>query len=115
MLMLEEAITNTLFSLNNMANTKAISIWKPHAGKMPINTPKPTDAALRSLRPGIDGLVLQFGHHRGTFLPQVWEQLPTPEAFLANLKRKAGLPPDLWDAQMKLSRYTVSKWREQDS
>jgi AmmeMemoRadiSam system protein B/AmmeMemoRadiSam system protein A len=72
------------------------------------------EAILRRLQPGIDGLVLEFGHHRSTFLPQVWEQLPTPEAFLLNLKRKAGLPPDFWDPQMKLARYTVSKWREQD-
>lgn len=71
-------------------------------------------AVLRSLRPGIDGLVLEFGRHRGTFLPQVWEQLAAPEAFLVNLKRKAGLPPDFWEPELKLSRYTVAKWREQD-
>ena len=69
---------------------------------------------LERLRPGIDGLVLEFGHHRGTFLPQVWEQLPEPASFLMNLKRKAGLPPDFWEPEMRLSRYTVSKWREQD-
>ena len=69
---------------------------------------------LRDLRPGVDGVLLEFGHHRGTFLPQVWEQLPAPEAFLMNLKRKAGLPPDFWEPGLKLSRYTVAKWREQD-
>jgi AmmeMemoRadiSam system protein A len=69
---------------------------------------------VRSLRPGIDGLMLEFGHHRGTFLPQVWEQLPEPAAFLLNLKRKAGLPPDFWEPGLRLSRYTVTKWREQD-
>ena len=71
-------------------------------------------AVLRDLRPGIDGLVLEFGRHRSTFLPQVWEQLSTPVAFLTNLKRKAGLPPDFWEPELKLSRYTVAKWREQD-
>ena len=71
-------------------------------------------AVLRSLRPGIDGVVLEFGRHRSTFLPQVWEQLATPEAFLTNLKRKAGLPPDFWEPELRLSRYTVAKWREQD-
>ncbi|MCC7079369.1 MAG: AmmeMemoRadiSam system protein A [Burkholderiales bacterium] len=69
---------------------------------------------LARLRPGVDGLVLEFGHHRGTFLPQVWEQLPEPASFLLNLKRKAGLPPDFWEPGMRLSRYTVIKWREQD-
>jgi len=69
---------------------------------------------LKCLRPGIDGLVLEFGHHRSTFLPQVWEQIPEPAQFLINLRRKAGLPPDFWEDGMKVSRYTVAKWREQD-
>lgn len=66
------------------------------------------------LRPGVDGVVFEYGHFRSTFLPQVWEQLPDPELFLANLKRKAGLPPDFWHKAVKLSRYTVRKWRERD-
>jgi AmmeMemoRadiSam system protein B/AmmeMemoRadiSam system protein A len=68
----------------------------------------------RVLRPGVDGLVLEYGHHRSTFLPQVWEQIPDPAQFLVSLRRKAGLPPDFWEADLKLSRYTVAKWREQD-
>jgi len=70
------------------------------------------DDALAQLRPGEDGVVLEFGHHRGTFLPQVWENLPSPAAFLSELKRKAGLSPDFWDDNVRLSRYTVSKWAE---
>jgi AmmeMemoRadiSam system protein B/AmmeMemoRadiSam system protein A len=67
---------------------------------------------LGKLRPGADGLVLQHGQRRGTFLPQVWETLPTPESFLGELKRKAGLPRDFWDAGMRVSRYRVEKWAE---
>jgi AmmeMemoRadiSam system protein B/AmmeMemoRadiSam system protein A len=70
------------------------------------------DDALAQLRPGEDGVVLEFGPHRGTFLPQVWENLPSPAAFLGELKRKAGLAPDFWDADVRLSRYTVAKWAE---
>lgn len=70
--------------------------------------------ALRQLRAGVDGLVFQYGHHTSTFLPQVWENLREPSEFLAHLKYKAGLPPDFWDGEVKLSRYTVSKWRESD-
>ena len=33
---------------------------------------------LRQIRPGIDGLILEEGIYRGTFLPSVWEQLPDP-------------------------------------
>lgn len=69
---------------------------------------------LRTLRPGVDGLVLEYGHHRSTFLPQVWEQIPNPSEFLVNLRRKAGLPPDFWEPGLKIARYTVVKWREQD-
>lgn len=68
--------------------------------------------ALAQLRPGVDGVVFQCGHYRSTFLPQVWEQLPTPREFMAHLKRKAGLPADFWSAEVKLYRYTVEKWKE---
>jgi hypothetical protein len=69
--------------------------------------------ALASLRPGVDGVVFEYRHFRSTFLPQVWEQLPEPAEFLAYLKRKAGLPADFWAEDVRLSRYTVSKWKEQ--
>jgi hypothetical protein len=67
---------------------------------------------LERLRPGQDGLLLEFRQARGTFLPQVWEQLPEPADFLAQLKRKAGLPADFWHAEIRLGRYGVSKWQE---
>jgi AmmeMemoRadiSam system protein A len=66
--------------------------------------------ALAQLRPGVDGIVFEYGYHHSTFLPQVWEDLPDPAEFLGHLKRKAGLPPDFWEPGMKLSRYTVSMW-----
>jgi hypothetical protein len=71
--------------------------------------------ALAILRPGIDGVVFEYGHFRSTFLPQVWEQLPEPAEFLAHLKRKAGLSMDFWSESVRLSRYTVSKWKEMGS
>lgn len=33
---------------------------------------------------------------------------------MAHLKHKAGLSPEFWDEELKLYRYTVSKWREKD-
>jgi AmmeMemoRadiSam system protein A len=68
--------------------------------------------ALKQLRPGIDGLILDCGNHRATFLPQVWESLPTPRLFLQNLKLKAGLPANFWSPNLRLSRYGVQKWKE---
>jgi AmmeMemoRadiSam system protein A len=70
--------------------------------------------ALAQLRPGIDGVVLEFDRYRSTFLPQVWEQLPKVSEFMAHLKHKAGLPVDFWASGMRLSRYTLSKWKESE-
>lgn len=68
--------------------------------------------ALSQLQPGVDGVVLQYGHNRGTFLPQVWESLPDPRRFLEELKRKAGLSPEFWSDDVRLLRYHVDKWAE---
>lgn len=68
--------------------------------------------ALAQMRPGVDGVIFEYGRYRSTFLPQVWEHFPQPREFLAMLKRKAGLPEDFWTEDVKLSRYTVEKWSE---
>ena len=59
------------------------------------------------VRPGVDGLVLQDGPCRGTFLPAVWESLPDPRQFVRELKHKAGLPGDHWSPDVRIWRYTV--------
>jgi hypothetical protein len=67
---------------------------------------------LAQLHPGVDGIILEWGMHRATFLPQVWEDLPQPKRFLEHLKNKAGLADDFWSDDIKLSRYTVQKFSE---
>jgi hypothetical protein len=67
-------------------------------------------AALRQLRPGVDGLILQWRGRRATFLPQVWQQLPRAADFVAALKRKAGLSEAFWHAELQLARYAVRKF-----
>lgn len=67
---------------------------------------------LAQLRPGVDGIVFQYGRHRSTFLPQVWESLPEPQQFMQQLKRKAGLPPNFWHEEVSIARYEVTKWKE---
>ena len=75
------------------------------------NVPVATEAeALAMLRPGTDGIVLQYGALGATFLPQVWESLPDPLEFLEQLRRKAGLPGRFWHPDMKVWRYTVEKF-----
>lgn len=62
---------------------------------------------LSQIRPGIDGLILQEGFRRGTFLPSVWDELSAKELFWAHLKLKAGLPADYWSGTLKVFRYTT--------
>lgn len=70
--------------------------------------------ALAQMRPHVDGIILEYRGHRSTFLPQVWETLARPRDFLTMLRRKARLPDDFWAEDIKLSRYSVTKWREKD-
>ncbi len=64
---------------------------------------------LRQLQPGKDGLILQAEHHKATFLPAVWDQLPEAEEFLNHLKRKAGLNAYAWPEGIQAFRYkTIS-------
>jgi AmmeMemoRadiSam system protein A len=79
----------------------------------PMNVRDEADA-LAQLRPDVDGVIFEYGRYQSTFLPQVWENLPLPREFLGQLKRKAGLPDDFWAKEVKLSRYSVTKWREKD-
>lgn len=64
------------------------------------------------LRPGIDGVILEEGVHRATFLPAVWETLPEKEDFLLHLKRKAGLPDNYWSPTVRVSLYQAIKCSE---
>lgn len=67
---------------------------------------------LAQLHPGQDGVILEYGHSRATYLPQVWAQLPEPADFISNLKEKAGLPADFWSDDIRISRYSVRKYSE---
>jgi AmmeMemoRadiSam system protein B/AmmeMemoRadiSam system protein A len=80
-----------------------------------LSAPKPirfTDEAdlLRQIRAGEDGLILEAGGRRATFLPQVWQGVPDKRAFLGQLLRKAGLPADTRLEACTISRYRVMKF-----
>jgi AmmeMemoRadiSam system protein B/AmmeMemoRadiSam system protein A len=82
-----------------------------------LSTPKPLRFAdeadlLAQIVAGEDGLILEADGRRGTFLPQVWEDLADKRVFLAHLLKKAGLPPHTRLARCKVSRYRVHKWKE---
>lgn len=68
---------------------------------------------LAALRPSLDGLTLECGSNRATFLPQVWERCPEPRRFVEALKRKAGLPEDFWSDEIRFFRYSVTAFEEE--
>jgi AmmeMemoRadiSam system protein A len=74
-------------------------------GKPELMSFESEEDLLQQIRPNIDGLIIEHGYNRGTFLPSVWEQLPDKKEFLNHLKMKAGLPKDWWDNAVKISRY----------
>lgn len=65
---------------------------------------------LRKLTPEVDGVIYDDGTHRATFLPQVWQQLPSPKEFMDKLKQKAGLGPGHSRPGAKIYRYQVEKF-----
>lgn len=80
-----------------------------------LSEPEPLTVAdepdlLRVLRPQIDGLVLQAGGRRATFLPSVWEQLPHARDFLRHLKLKAGWAAAAWPPDLRIWRYTTEEF-----
>ena len=66
----------------------------------------------RKIVPQKDGLILKYGHYQGTFLPQVWEQLPSVEQFLEHLSYKAGANPTIYSHHPDIYRYLVEHIKE---
>lgn len=71
------------------------------------------DDLLTKLQPGIDGVIIKKGYASATFLPQVWEQLPQAEDFLAQLCLKAGLAAEQWrNGDLTVRIYQVQYFEE---
>lgn len=77
----------------------------------PLQFSSETDL-LSQLRPHQDGLILHEGAHHATFLPSVWDSLPSPKAFLGQLKRKAGLRDDYWSDSLVFFRYSTESFSD---
>ena len=67
------------------------------------------DELLQQLRPDIDGLIISAHGKRATYLPSVWEMLPSATDFLTELKQKAGLPSDAVEG-LQAWRYTTQSF-----
>jgi MEMO1 family protein len=72
--------------------------------------PGERDALIGALRPGLDGLLIEAGERRGTFLPSVWESLGGPDEFVSALAAKAGLVEGAWPAGLRAFRYTTDEF-----
>jgi len=73
------------------------------------------DDLCRKLRPGVDGVVIERGWQRATFLPQVWEKLGDERQFLQRLCLKAGLTPQAYaSGDLDVYTYQVEKFREEE-
>jgi AmmeMemoRadiSam system protein A len=84
-----------------------------------LSSPQPLsyngpDDLIAKLRPGVDGVVIERGWNRATFLPQVWEKLPAPHEFLEHLCLKAYLPSDSYHRpDLHVYTYQVEKFEEE--
>ncbi len=66
-----------------------------------LSIPRPlsfssSEDLLKKLRPNVDGVIIKQGRRQATFLPQVWENMPSSQEFLEHLCLKAGLSDDCW-------------------
>jgi AmmeMemoRadiSam system protein A len=87
-----------------------ISVLTP---PLPLAYDTPDDLLTR-VRPNIDGVFLQHGYHRATYLPQVWENIADPVQFFTMLTRKMGLPGDSWRTlPMKVYTYQSISFEEE--
>ncbi|MDA7817109.1 AmmeMemoRadiSam system protein A [Sulfurimonas sp.] len=68
---------------------------------------KDFDDLCSKVKPNIDGLILEHDIYKGTFLPQVWEQLQTPKLFLEHLSLKAGSFLSIYEEHPTIYRYSV--------
>lgn len=76
----------------------------------PINYETIADLKTKVI-PYADGIIVQKGGRKATFLPQVWEQLPTFELFFSHLCQKAGLGAECLQSHPEVWRYRVEKVR----
>jgi len=64
------------------------------------------------ITPYEDGIILELGYKKATFLPQVWEQLPSFEQFFSHLCQKAGLGSECLEKHPLIRRYRVYKYHQ---
>lgn len=64
--------------------------------RLEYESPRDLIEKLSAKKPGV---IVKKGYYEATFLPQVWEDLKDPEAFLSHLCSKAGLDASAWKTE----------------
>ena len=96
----EEEVSKIKIEISRLTPPKLLSFDNP-------------EKLLEQIRPGLDGVVLQQGDRRATFLPQVWEKVPEVKVFLSMLCRKMGVPSDQWrSTKLQVFTYQVEEFQE---
>ena len=70
------------------------------------------DDLKKKITPLKDGVILTLNKQKATYLPQVWEALPTFDDFFASLCQKAGLSRDCLLQHPNISTYQVRDYKE---
>lgn len=116
---IRDNVLNAAFHDNRFSPLQPEELSEVHLDLSVLSSPVPLDYSdkddlLAKICPGIDGVILRDGRNQATFLPQVWEQLPTPEFFLGHLCRKAGLTESAWrEKKMEIQIYHVQCFEEE--
>jgi len=64
------------------------------------------------IRPGIDGVTIQDGECRATFLPLVWHNMSTAEEFISSLKEKAEISAEHWPDTIRVWTYQAIEFSD---
>lgn len=86
----------------------AMEVSVSHLGPLLPVDASDHDALAATVRPGLDGLVLEVGRRRATLLPSVWRQVTGVEELLDLLWTKAGVPRRSWPARTRVLRYVTN-------
>lgn len=71
------------------------------------------DELKSKIKAGTDGVILRYdSHHQATYLPQVWDQLPSFEAFFSQLCQKAGMGSECLTLHPQIFTYQVEAHKE---
>lgn len=63
----------------------------------------------KKIQKGSDGVIINYNGYQATYLPSVWEQLPTFDGFFSTLCQKAGLSQDCLKLHPSIYTYKAIK------